>query len=245
MKVELIAYTALNPEWEGHPEWKVDNAAEDGELLIEFAGRTCYQSYPNSAGRTNKEYIQQQLIGHGHGSVLEHASATFFITGVSRAFTHELIRHRHLSFSELSQRYVDLATVNKVEPPAVEECDQARTVVGEIYAWNERAYRDLVSILETQLGHIESKTERRKKAREAARCVMPNCTETRIVVTGNFRAWRGVLDQRATKWADAEMREVVVAIGRILKERFPAAFGDYQEVEEDGVVVLKTEYRKV
>jgi thymidylate synthase (FAD) len=238
MKVELIAYTALNPEWEGHPEWKVDNAAEDGELLIEFAGRTCYQSYPNSAGRTNKEYIQQQLIGHGHGSVLEHASATFFITGVSRAFTHEMIRHRHLSFSELSQRYVNIKDCDMVYPPAIREGGPLEEYVCDAMDAADTAYGRLVSAL-------EEKGLPRKQAREAARCVMPNCTETRIVVTGNFRAWRGVLDQRATKWADAEMREVSVAIGRILKERFPAVFGDYQEVEEDGVTVLKTEYRKV
>jgi thymidylate synthase (FAD) len=238
MKVELIAYTALNPEWEGHPEWKVDNAAEDGELLIEFAGRTCYQSYPNSAGRTNKEYIQQQLIGHGHGSVLEHASATFFITGVSRAFTHELIRHRHLSFSELSQRYVDIEESPAIVPPAFAGDEDNIELIDTFAGIARGYYRQLVA-------SVTDKGLPRKQAREAARCVMPNCTETRIVVTGNFRAWRGVLDQRATKWADAEMREVSVAIGRILKERFPAVFGDYQEVEEDGVTVLKTEYRKV
>ena len=82
---------------------------ENGQNLIEFAGRLCYESFnlPSEKTKTNSGYVQN-VIGLGHESVLEHASVTFYIEGVSRSLSHELIRHRHLSFSELSQRYVDM-----------------------------------------------------------------------------------------------------------------------------------------
>ena len=83
--------------------------AETGQELIEFAGRLCYESFdlPNPDTATNEGYVRN-IISLGHESVLEHVSVTFYVEGVSRNLTHELIRHRHLSFSELSQRFVNM-----------------------------------------------------------------------------------------------------------------------------------------
>src|SRR5690606_13467825 len=113
VKVTLIANTELVSSVVSPyaiEEWMdLDFESMDAEDLIEFAGRSCFQSFnkPNPATRANKDYIAN-IIAQGHHSVLEHASATFYIEGVSRALTHELIRHRHLSFSELSQRFVNV-----------------------------------------------------------------------------------------------------------------------------------------
>ena len=101
--VQVIAWTHFEPP----PEvpWSTD--ADGGEALAEFAGRACYQSWskPNPRTATNAGYLRH-ILEVGHLSVLEHGSVTFYLTGVSRSLTHELIRHRHFSYSQLSQRYV-------------------------------------------------------------------------------------------------------------------------------------------
>lgn len=219
MEVRLIAHTACSSDMARvMPEvgLVVDWEATHPEVLVEFAGRNCYQSWSNPGKKTNKEYIEN-ILKHGHGSVLEHASATFFITGVSRSLTHELIRHRHLSFSELSQRFVNMEEVEFIIPPALKEVAPG-TVLNSKPAVD--GYNAIVELLEG-----EGCT--RKQAREAARMMLPNCTETKVVVTGNFRAWRGFIDSRANEHADAEICALAVEICTQLKARFPAAFQDY------------------
>lgn len=108
LQVRLIAKTEFLPP-EDVP-WDTD--ADGGEALVEFAGRACYQSWakPNPRTATNGGYLKH-LLAVGHDSVLEHATVTFYITGISRSCTHELIRHRHFSFSQLSQRFVQVGTL--------------------------------------------------------------------------------------------------------------------------------------
>jgi thymidylate synthase (FAD) len=236
MQVEMIAWTGWNWTFTGVPEWDTD-APTEAEMLVEFAGRNCYQSWTNPGKKTNAEYIRN-IIEHGHGSVLEHASATFFITEVSRSLSHELIRHRHLSFSELSQRFVNVEDAEFVVPPLFQkafdadgtECDK------EWIAGVRFEYRQDVEYLTARFPEAT-----RKQVREAARCSLPNCTETKIVVTGNFRAWRGFIDARANEHADAEICALAVEICKQLKERFPNAFQDY--TIENGFAY--THWRKV
>ena len=91
----------------------------DGEKLAEFAGRLCYMSQRNPAGRATREYLEN-IKKQGHGSVLEHANYSLLFEGVSRSLTHELVRHRAgFAYSQLSQRYVDEKDANFVVPPAV------------------------------------------------------------------------------------------------------------------------------
>src|SRR5699024_3870906 len=123
-RVDLIAHTTLDCNGrssgiEGRMSFDPD--AGDMQQLVEFAGRACYQSFhkPNPKTARNADYITRTLHGQKHWSIAEHATATFYITGVSRALTHELIRHRHLSYSQLSQRFVDESWANFVIPPAV------------------------------------------------------------------------------------------------------------------------------
>jgi thymidylate synthase (FAD) len=223
-KVELIAKTEFFPP----PDvpWSTD--ADGGEALAEFAGRACYQSWkkPNPATATNAGYLRH-ILEVGHLSVLEHGSVTFYITGISRSLTHELIRHRHFSYSQLSQRYVPEKNAAMVEPAVIAadpELHQRFLAAAEA---SVAAYNDLLAGLEQRFADVPNPTPRRKQARQAARAVLPNATETRIVVTGNYRAWRHFIAMRATEHADVEIRELAVECLRQLQKAAANVFDDF------------------
>jgi len=225
MKVTLLAHTVVDYDAinEFAPKVAADWVSTDADVLAEFAGRSCYQSFhkPNPKTEANHDYLKN-ILNQGHFSVLEHASATFYVTGVSRALTHELIRHRHLSYSELSQRFVDLDEANTVIPPALRDENDAELL--EVMDACANSYNVLVDYLTNVKGL------KRKQAREAARAVMPNMTEARIVVTGNMRAWRDMLFKRYSVHADAEIREFAAEVLRQLKLVAPGQFQDFPEV---------------
>lgn len=198
----------------------------DPEKVIEFAGRACYQAFhrPNPATAAIPGYIGN-IIAQGHESVLEHSSATFYIEGASRNLTHELIRHRHLNYSELSQRFVNVSETEFVLPPAFSEHldDAALEALGKVTSAVREAYVKSVEYLQDDKGLP------RKQAREAARSVLPGNTETKIVVTGNFRAWRDVLKKRLDPAADAEIRIMCEHILVGLLAVAPSVFTDIYE----------------
>ena len=200
----------------------------DGERLAEFAGRLCYMSQRNPAGRSTREYLEN-IKKQGHGSVLEHANYSLLLEGVSRSLTHELVRHRAgFAYSQLSQRYVDESDACFVMPPALIG-DEA--LEGAWRAQVEGAlasYVGLVESLMTRYAWVDDKVHRRKMAREAARGVLPNSTETKIVVTGNARAWRTMLELRSSEAAELEIRRMAVAVLRILQDEAPAFFSDFE-----------------
>ena len=220
------------------PDWQTDTGSE-AERLVEIAGRLCYMSFARPRPGGNKAYIDH-ILEVGHGSVLEHAVFSLLITGVSRSLTHELVRHRAgFGFSQLSQRYVDESECAFVLPPVL-----LRTGYEKWLAFCEESknlYKELSDSIEAKLGHIEDKTLRRKKAREASRSVLPNCTETKLFVTGNARAWRHFIELRGSIHADAEMQRLATAVLKKLQGAAPNIFGDYQ-ITEDGV---STPFRKV
>lgn len=200
----------------------------DGERLAEFAGRLCYMSQKNPAGRSTHEYLEN-IKKQGHGSVLEHANYSLLLEGVSRSLTHELVRHRAgFAYSQLSQRYVDESEACFVMPPAM---------IGDApleAAWRTQvesaqdAYVALVDSLMTRYAWVDDKVHRRKMAREAARGVLPNSTETKIVVTGNARAWRTMLELRSSEAAELEIRRMAIAVLRVLQGEAPAFFSDFE-----------------
>ncbi len=231
--VTLVAHTTAAIPSNGMPwdQWASD-ARTDADLLTEFAGRLCYQSWdkPRPATRANSDYLAN-ILQRKHFSVLEHAGFTVVITGVSRSFTHELVRHRHLSFSQLSQRFVDESSARFVPPPLFRDDPEAVALLQAHHAAALDLYRRLCDIAERKLASDPTltRTMRRKRAREAARCVLPNMTETQIVVSGNHRAWREFIEKRATEHADAEMREVALQIYRIARKLAPAIYQDLRE----------------
>lgn len=238
MIVKLIAHTVLTTwafevmqavGYEPHDE------AEDADELAEFSGRLCYQSWsrPNPATATNQGYLKN-ILDQEHYSVLEHASASFYISGVSRSLTHELVRHRHLSFSQLSQRYVDESEAKIILPPAIATYDPdlvMSKIAGNVMLGAQEAYAQLVH----RLGELGLS---RKEARQAARSVLPNATETQLVVSGNLHAWRDVIEKRTKlnpdtgkPFADLEIYHLMVEIRRQLNDLAPNTFQDLMPKE--------------
>ena len=217
--VRLVAHTVLA---DGFPDIEPQDGDTDADFLAEGAGRSCYQSFdrPNPKTAANADYLAN-IIRQAHFSVLEHASATFYLTGVSRALLTELTRHRHLSFSVVSQRFVDSSNASVVVPPALRGDAAAEKALNDWQATVGAVYESMVA-------DLQSKGHKRKQAREAARCLMPNMTETKIVVTGSMSAWRYVIARRIDPSADAEIREVAGMILAELKKLAPNSFGDFE-----------------
>jgi len=229
LRVRLVART----EFLAPPDvpWSTD--ADGGPALVEFAGRACYQSWskPNPRTATNAAYVRH-IIDVGHFSVLEHASVSFYITGISRSCTHELIRHRHFSYSQLSQRYVPDHDSEVVLPPGMEDDPELQEIFAAAADASRATYTELLTRLEAKfMGDQPGENLgvlRRKQARQAARAVLPNATETRIVVTGNYRAWRHFIAMRASEHADVEIRRLAIECLRQLIEAAPAVFSDFE-----------------
>lgn len=196
--------------------------------LGEAAGRLCYKSYnrPNPATAKTEGYINN-ILNQQHFSVLEHASVTYYVQGVSRNLLTELERHRHLSFSVVSQRYVDHSESDTIIPPVFETLD---------ISTRDQLVRDLRDVktmaaqgYEFIFGTLKDHGIPLKQAREAARSVLPGATATEFLVTGNLRCWREILQKRLSPTADAEIRQLSRLILADLKDYAPATFQDFDE----------------
>lgn len=251
-KITLLA----RQEYLGAPHltWTSDSDVPAQEVA-EFAGRLCYLSFGPDAGfegghkliagrTTNKDYLAN-ILNTRHGSVLEHGVWTFLFEGISRALTHELVRHRHFSFSQLSQRYVDESEVGFVLPPEIAEGSPAFETWQKACAASLEHYRALLAEIETQVQDEPKATLRRKRARQTARSVLPNATETKIVVTGNARTWRHFIELRASESAEAEIRVLAIQVLRVMQREAPHIFGDYAVRSINGGEVAETDYRSV
>ncbi|MGH7516980.1 MAG: FAD-dependent thymidylate synthase [Gemmatimonadales bacterium] len=224
--------------------WKGDST--DGERLAEYAGRLCYMSQKNPAGRSTAEYLQN-ILRQGHGSVFEHSVYVVLIEGISRSCSHELVRHRAgFGYSQLSQRYVDESEAAFVLPPAIQgdpalEADWLAQVQAA-----QAAYVAAVGRLMEKYAGVAERTHRRKMAREAARSVLPNATEVKIVVSANVRAWRTMLELRLGEGAELEIRRMALACLALLTEEAPALFADFEVYSgADGTEAGRVGYHKV
>src|SRR5262249_26299625 len=158
--------------------WKTDTEVP-AEHLVEVAGRTCYMSFAWPRPGGNEAYIKH-LLEVGHGSVLEHAVWNFIFVGISRSCSHELVRHRAgWAFSQLSQRYVDESIAEYVEPDCIEEDPELHRLWLDCVSQGHKAYTRMVEKLHEKFKDEPDKTQRRKMARQAARSVLPNATETK------------------------------------------------------------------
>lgn len=235
---QFLEPSHLPVQWQGE--------SSDGERLAEYAGRICYMSQQNPAGRTTAEYLEN-ILRQGHGSVFEHAVYVLLIEGISRSCSHELVRHRAgFGYSQLSQRYVDESKAAFVMPPAILgdgtlEAEWTSQVEGA-----QGAYIHAVERLMEKYGWVEDRVHRRKMAREAARSVLPNATEVKIVVSGNIRAWRTMLELRLGEGAELEIRRMAMACLRVLQQQAPSFFADFEVYRgEDGTEAGRVGYHKV
>lgn len=274
--------------------WESDTDVA-AEVLTETAGRVCYMSFAKPRPGGNAAYL-----GHikevGHGSVLEHAVWNLVVTGVSRSLTHELVRHRAgMSYSQLSQRYVDESVAEYVEPDVIAADPELHAVWLDAVTHAHAAYVKLSGMLTDRLssrwgvcddancsdgwqadqlprvfvacprckgcperayypaplgrflpGDGATATDRRKAARQAARSVLPNATETKIFVTLNGRAARHFIEQRGSRHAEPEIRKLANAVLDVLQADAPNLFGDYVRTRlPDGTDEITTPHPKV
>lgn len=242
LDVQLIAATAFHAP-QG-VDWEVDGEASESEALVEFAGRACYESFdkPNPRTASNQAYLHH-ILEVGHDALLEHATATLYIRGLSRSATHELVRHRHFSFSQLSQRFVHSKEAEVVLPKLIAEDEQLTRLTLQAADDARFVYEELLDALESKLEQEPNALLRKKQARQAARAVLPNLAESRIVVTGNYRAWRHFIGARATEQADTEMRQLAVTCLKLLRKQSPVLFDDFNITSlSDGTEMASSPY---
>ncbi len=225
-----------------------------GAQLCKIAGQTCYASFsPKRTMNANADRYFHNIMSSGHGSVLEHANYSFFLYGISRSLTHEMIRHRAgFGYSQLSQRYVSGRVLRFVERPEFQDGGEFhQSFLRRI----DRAYAEYHTIAEkllqdqasgTVILSAEAKTDLRKKVNQAARAVLPNETETILVATGNARAWRHFIEMRASDHSEVEIRALAVRIFLCLRLAEPLLFEDYKLQElADGTFSVSTPTSKV
>lgn len=192
----------------------------NAEALIEEAGRVCYQSEERKSNTNGK--LIRRLIASGHESVLEHASATFRISGVSRAMTHQLVRHRIASYSQQSQRYVKEDQFDYVVPPSVLNLKIPEDIVPFDAAAEFK--KDMETIQE-----MYNKWKRCGLRNEDARFVLPNACCSEIVMSANFREWRKIFQLRCDKHAQWEIRKAMSYCLNSLNKVAPNVFYDLSE----------------
>jgi thymidylate synthase (FAD) len=230
--------------------WQTDTEVA-AEVLTETAGRVCYLSFARPRPGGNKTYLHH-IKEVGHGSVLEHGVWNFLVTGVSRSLTHELVRHRAgFGYSQLSQRYVDESVAEYVEPGVIADDPELHQLWLDNITASHKAYVELANRLAAKVATDPATrdlpaTDRRKLARQAARSVLPNATETKIFVTANARALRHFLEQRGSRFAEPEIRLLANRLLDVLQREAPNLFSDYQRTPlPDGSFEITTPHPKV
>ncbi|GCE12695.1 FAD-dependent thymidylate synthase [Tengunoibacter tsumagoiensis] len=226
----------------------------DGAQLCKIAGQVCYMSFgPKRSWNEKAEKYFNNLKSSGHGSVFEHANFSLLFYGISRSVTHELIRHRAgFAYSQLSQRYVSGRSLRFVERPEYRVDEQLHQFFLQRIDRAAHEYAALTDrLLEMQHEGVEilsadARTDLRKKVQQTARSVLPNETETTVVVTGNTRAWRHFIEMRANAHAETEIRELAVRAFLCLRLTDPVLFDDYElESLSDGTYAVKTDFHKI
>lgn len=206
MRVELMAITP------------------NAEEVIEDACRTCYLSFHRKNPPESTRELIGKIIEKGHHSVLEHASATFRVLGASRVFTHEMVRHRFVSPSQQSQRYVNEEHAEVILPPSVAAHDEARAEFDRTVHEARQSYARLRAL---------------GVPREDARYVLPGGVVSEIVLSANLREWRHVFEVRCHPRAHWEIRLVCLEMLRILKHETPIVFDDFHIDEERRMASLQ------
>ncbi len=228
--------------------------ASAAERLAEAAGRTCYTSWTNPRPGGTETYLAH-ILEVGHGSVLEHASFSFLISGVSRTLTHELLRHRAgTAISQLSQRYADQGPHGFVAPPGWgvpgpcpihrgwEDGDWVRARRDALARYRHVYVREVAAAGRAGLAG----TAARKQARGVARGELPGDAASELVWTGNVRAIRHVLEMRCHEAADWEIRRLMNAVYQIMLIECPILFADYVRHDlTDGTYAIETRTKKV
>jgi len=244
-----------------------DLPLDDGAKLIKFAGQLCYLSFGQQRSRNAQaaEYLRH-VKDQAHGSLFQHVSYSLLFWGVSRAFTHELVRHgTGTGFSQVSQRYVagkhlrfveSLATQFDEGNPDYTDTSEQHMLRYELHESFERwidaskeeyERREALLLRRAGIDYKTATTDQRKAVRQEARRCLPNETEAPILVTGNLRAWRHIVEQRDSVPADAEICRAIGAAFKALSEHEPLLWEDYtiEQKRADGLPTVSTPFKKV
>src|ERR1700730_15883506 len=229
-------------------EWfaKTKEASKsEGELLTEVAGRICYKSFgvglnPNVTKiRENSQDYIDNTLSKGDGSIFEHASCTFAFINVSRVLTHELVRHRvGVAISQESLRYVRPTELRFWLPPEFQGKKEVKSILENM----EKDYHDLESSYKWDELNFDAK----KRITSALRRIMPDGMATSIIWTANHRTIRHVITMRTAEGAEVEIRYVFDKVARMMKEKFPLIYNDFEYTElEDKTRSWRPAYKKV
>jgi thymidylate synthase (FAD) len=186
---------------------------------VEACGRAAGICYDKEEKEDYGSFVKR-IVNRGHESVLEHAVFSFRIEGVSRALTHQLVRHRIASYSQRSQRYVDEGEFDYITPPAIKDNENAEKIFKDIMLKSEEAYKELRGM---------------EIHKQDARYVLPNAVETKIIVTMNARSLRNFLSLRMKKDAQWEIRDLACRMYDLVHELAPQIFGDLKELRESNL----------
>lgn len=212
LKVKLIEYTP-NPE-----------------KIIAAAAKLCYSSIGideimENVDNESTEKFLNMLMSYGHESPIEHVSFTFGVEGVSRSLTHQLVRHRIASYSQQSQRYVNLKQFEYIIPPEIEKDEKAKKIFIKAMEQSQEAYNELAGILKNKyINEGLNAPNAEKKAIEDARYVFPNACETKIILTMNARSLINFFKHRCCNRAQWEIRGLADEMLRQAREVAPVLF---------------------
>ena len=220
--------------------WEHDDerTPTDSEKLVEFAGRICYCSFGKAQGRkTNQDYVGN-LIGQGHGSVLEHANFTFLVARCSRGFTHEMVRHRAgFAYSQESTHFRDY---NPDTGCLVLDKELITAYLGQEDIL-EQAIKNIFGMYEVTYKRLREEGVPKKVACSTARQILPIGIESKLVFTGNIRALRHFMEMRGTKHNVWEIRVIALQVYELLKQECPNLLQGLHVVDGE----IHSETRKV
>ncbi|MEW6115564.1 MAG: FAD-dependent thymidylate synthase [Nitrospirota bacterium] len=194
------------------------------EETVAMAAKLCYSPSDISdlkekiETKDQKAFVEK-LMKMGHMSPIEHASFTFAVEGISRACSHQLVRHRLASYSQQSQRYVsETAGFDYVLPPVIKEDRELRTHFEQFMTEAQKAYSNIVK-------KLNEKGITGEAANQDARFVLPNAAETKIIITMNARELLHFFRQRCCKRAQWEIRQLAEQMLALAKKVSPVIFG--------------------
>jgi len=224
-------------------------SGEDGERLIELAARRCYKSFdvglnPNiTKVRTDSAEYHGNIAKQRHGSVMAHATASFAFEGISRVFTHELVRNSTgNAFSQESLRYVRLENIAFWIPPEIATDEAATAKFVEVVEYLEKAQKWLADHFKiAEMSNFDKK----KKLTSCFRRIAPIGLATGIVATFNMRSLRWIIEQRTSRHAETEIRIAFNHVADIAMIEWPYLFQDFKSEVVDGIKEWQPEYSKV
>lgn len=222
----------------GYPEAH-ESVKQEAGVVVEIGGRMCFGSY-KSFGKTTE--LITKAVELGHGSIFEHANFTFAVARCSRGFTHQMVRHRAgFAYSQESTHYIKYSDETArfcVEPYAYDTQEKKLTV--------QKALTNAIGSYMILYDELKTEEQTKHNSCGAARALLPNSIEAKILITANMRAWRHFCEERGNPHNTLEIRMVACKILSILQKRAKVLVYGLELFEDiDGHQSIKTLRKKI